>query len=135
MKEFDIILKEKSIHFDLKMIQQELNLIGIKPNCKLFTVNVKILDYLVSVEEGDIKVVEMAVGDHSGTAILTVAEDNESKIMLDVGKCYKIKNLSVRMFQGFIRLVSSNLHTLELPIDLEINYKENISNIEYEYLG
>jgi replication factor A1 len=86
-----------------------------------------------TVSEGAHKVVDALVGDETGTVILTLWDDNISKI--EEGDTAKITNGYVNLFRGSMRLNIGKYGKLEVleesPIE-EVNTENNLSEKRYE---
>jgi replication factor A1 len=75
--------------------------------------------------------VEVVVGDETGTVIMTLWDDDIGKV--EEGKTYKLENGYTTLFRGTIRLNSGRYGTIEeLDEEIEANTENNISEKEFK---
>merc|ERR1711972_1200348 len=104
---------------------------SIEPAAKGVNVYAKAVKAATPVEASE-DLMEIVVGDETGTVILSVRKDRAKDV--EVGKTYRIQNAHVAMIKGFIRLTVDKWAALK-PTDepvAAVNEKKDISAVEYE---
>jgi len=108
---------------------------SIMPDSTGLNLTVKVTGEAVEKELKHGKVYEVKVGDASG--VVTVSLQADQKELLKSGKCYELRNASVKMVKGHISVVVDKWGKIEEAAadDVEPNTSKDISSTQYELVN
>lgn len=111
---------------------------SVKPDSKGLNLNLKVVGDLTEVESKGGKFWEALAGDESGTVVLSLRENQKELAKTDA--VITVRNASVKMVQGHIRVAVDKWGKLEEsvdPLEEEVNKapEKNVSATEYELVA